>query len=166
MSASSTARSACLSFSRHGNQKLKRGQKKNWKVKKNRICWEVSVNSPGIRGVQYWSPVMFVIRVCCLFMFKGFCTIYYSCCHSLSLASLKSRLVLPLWYWLTRVVPDRGPLNGCVYVVYWWLSSFSILVICFIRFAQFYMFLFECRCRCWLLMLFSDAFCDVFCLMA
>jgi len=27
-------------------------------------------------------------------------------CHSLSLASVKSRLVLPFWYWLTRVVPD------------------------------------------------------------
>jgi len=31
--------------------------------------------------------------------------------HSLSLASVKSRLVLPFWYWLTRVVPDYGPLN-------------------------------------------------------
>ena len=37
-------------------------------------------------------------------------------CHSLSLASLKSRLVLPFWYWLTRVVPDKGPLNVCVCV--------------------------------------------------
>ena len=35
-------------------------------------------------------------------------------CHSLSLASVKSRLVLPFWYRLTRVVPDKGPLNGCV----------------------------------------------------
>ena len=35
-------------------------------------------------------------------------------CHSLSLASVKSRLVLPFWYWLTRVVPEKGPLNGCV----------------------------------------------------
>jgi len=34
-------------------------------------------------------------------------------CHSLSLASVKSILVLPFWYWLTRVVLDRGPLNGC-----------------------------------------------------
>ena len=32
-------------------------------------------------------------------------------CHSLSLASVKSRLVLPFWYWLTWVVPDKGPLN-------------------------------------------------------
>ena len=37
-------------------------------------------------------------------------------CHSLSLASVKSRLVLPFWYRLTRVVPDKGPLNECVCV--------------------------------------------------
>ena len=36
-------------------------------------------------------------------------------CHSLSLASVKSRLVVPFWYRLTRVVPDKGPLNGCVH---------------------------------------------------
>jgi len=30
--------------------------------------------------------------------------------------SSKSRLVLPFWYRLTRVVPDKGPLNGCVCV--------------------------------------------------
>jgi len=35
-------------------------------------------------------------------------------CHSLSLASVKSRMVLPFWYRLTQVVPDEGPLNGCV----------------------------------------------------
>ena len=34
-------------------------------------------------------------------------------CHPLSLASVKSRLVLPFWYRLTRVVPDKGLLNGC-----------------------------------------------------
>jgi len=32
----------------------------------------------------------------------------------LSLASEKSRLVLPFWYRLTRVVLDKGPLNGCM----------------------------------------------------
>ena len=31
-------------------------------------------------------------------------------------ASVESRLVLPFLYWLTRVVPDKGPLNGCVCV--------------------------------------------------
>jgi len=38
-------------------------------------------------------------------------------CHSLSLAPEKSTLVLPFWYRLTRVVPDKGPINGCVYVL-------------------------------------------------
>ena len=37
-------------------------------------------------------------------------------CFSLSLASVKSRLILPFWYRLTRVVLDKGPLNGCVCV--------------------------------------------------
>jgi len=44
-------------------------------------------------------------------------------CHSLSLASVKSRLVLPFWYRLTRVVPYKGPSNGCVYVVCYYNSS-------------------------------------------
>ena len=39
-------------------------------------------------------------------------------CHSLSLASVKSRFVLPFWYRLTRVVPDKGPWNGCVWVIH------------------------------------------------
>ena len=37
-------------------------------------------------------------------------------CHSMSLASVKSRLVIPFWYRLTWVVPEKGPLNGCVCV--------------------------------------------------
>ena len=36
---------------------------------------------------------------------------------TVSLASVKSRLVLPFWYRLTRVVPDKGPLNECVCVL-------------------------------------------------
>jgi len=39
-------------------------------------------------------------------------------CHSLSLASVKSRLVLSSWYRLTWVVPEKGPLNGCVCVIH------------------------------------------------
>jgi len=42
-------------------------------------------------------------------------------CHSLSFAPVKSRLVLPFWYWLTRVVPDKGSLNGCCCTT--WLLS-------------------------------------------
>ena len=36
--------------------------------------------------------------------------------QSLSLASVKSRFVLPFWYRLSRVVPGKGPLNRCVLV--------------------------------------------------
>jgi len=34
-----------------------------------------------------------------------------------SLASFKSRLVLPFWYWLTEVVLEKRPLNECSVVV-------------------------------------------------
>ena len=34
-------------------------------------------------------------------------------CHSLSLVSVKSRLILPFWYQLTWVVPENGLLNWC-----------------------------------------------------
>jgi len=32
-------------------------------------------------------------------------------------ASVKSRLVLPFWCWLTQVVLEKEPLNGCVCVL-------------------------------------------------
>ena len=55
-------------------------------------------------------------------------------CHLLPLAPVKSRLVLPFWYRLTWVVPDRGPLNGCVcvcvvVVVVGWLVSQVVSVL-------------------------------------
>ena len=61
-------------------------------------------------------------------------------CHSLSLASVKSRLVLPFWYRLTWAVPDKGPLNGClcVFMLAYWdnvdrtASAFSLLFSCVI----------------------------------
>ena len=37
----------------------------------------------------------------------------------LPLASVKSRLVLPFWYRLTCVFPEKGPLNGCVCVSFY-----------------------------------------------
>ena len=51
-------------------------------------------------------------------------------CHSLSPASLKSRLVLPFWYWLTRVVPDKGPLNGCVCVCVCVCNTVELSLLC------------------------------------
>jgi len=57
-------------------------------------------------GVLAWLSVWSEVRTC---IQPSWCH-----CHSLFLASVKSRLVLPFWYRLTRVVPDKGPLNGCV----------------------------------------------------
>jgi len=48
-------------------------------------------------------------------------------CHSLSLASVKSRLVLPFWCRPTLVVLEKGPLNGCVCAV---LPIYCNLLLC------------------------------------
>ena len=57
-------------------------------------------------GVLAWLSFWSEVQTC----------IWPSCCHchSLSLASVKSRLDLPFWYLLTWVVPEKGPLNECV----------------------------------------------------
>ena len=57
-------------------------------------------------GVLAWLSVHSAVQTC---IWPSWCH-----CHSLSLASVKSRLVLPYWYQLTRrIVPDKGPLSGC-----------------------------------------------------
>ena len=59
-------------------------------------------------GVLVWLSVWSKMQTCIL---PSWCH-----CHSLALASVKSRLVLPFWYRLTWVVPEKGPLNGRVRV--------------------------------------------------
>ena len=59
-------------------------------------------------GVLSWLSVRSEVQTC---IWPSWCR-----CHSPSLASVKSRLVLPFWYWLTWVVLDKGPINGCVCV--------------------------------------------------
>ena len=61
-------------------------------------------------GVLVWLSVWSEVQTC---IWASWCH-----CHSLSLASVKSRLVLPFWYWLTRVVPEKKPINGCVCVLF------------------------------------------------
>ena len=56
-------------------------------------------------GVLAWLSVWSEVQTC---IWPSWCH-----CHSLSLAPLKSRLVLPFLYWCTGVVLDKGPLNGC-----------------------------------------------------
>ena len=63
-------------------------------------------------GVLAWLSVWSEVQTC---IRPSWCY-----CHSLSLASVKSRLVLPFWYRLTWVVPDEGPLNGCVCLMSTW----------------------------------------------
>ena len=59
-------------------------------------------------GVLAWLSVWSEMQTC---IWPSWCH-----CHSLSLASVKSRLVLPFWYRLTRVDPEKEPLNVCVCV--------------------------------------------------
>ena len=60
-------------------------------------------------GVLAWLSAWSAVQTC---IWPSWCH-----CHSLSLASVKSRLVLPFWYRLTRVVPEKGLLNRCVCVI-------------------------------------------------
>ena len=64
-------------------------------------------------GVLAWLSVWSEVQTC---IWPSWCH-----CHSVSLASQKSRLVLPFWYWLTWVVLEKGPLNVCVCTD--WLGS-------------------------------------------
>ena len=52
---------------------------------------------------------------------------------TVSLASVKSRLVLPFWYRLTWVVPEKRLLNGCVCVRVRVRVCVCVCVICSIQ---------------------------------
>jgi len=56
-------------------------------------------------GVLAWLSVWSEAQTC---IWPSWCH-----CHPLSLASVKSRFVLPFWYRLTRVVPDYPGEQGC-----------------------------------------------------
>ena len=68
-------------------------------------------------GVLAWLSVWSEVQTC---IWLSWCH-----CHSVSLASVKIRLVLPFWYWHTWVVPEKGLLNarGCVCVLIRYFSS-------------------------------------------
>ena len=67
-------------------------------------------------GVLAWLSVWSKVQTC---IRPSWCH-----CHSLSLASVKYRLLLPFWYQLTRVVPDRG----CVWLLTTMLKLWSFYV--------------------------------------
>ena len=68
-------------------------------------CWLGSRNSIWPVKTEWWGAGVVICLEC------SWCH-----CHSLSLASVKSRFVIPFWYQLTRVVSDKGPLRLCVCV--------------------------------------------------
>ena len=65
-------------------------------------------------------------------------------CHSLSLALVKSRLVLLFWYQLTRVVLEKGPLNWYVCVLHCILQAVLIKEKWFLFSASWYVCFIEC----------------------
>jgi len=82
------------------------------------VCMRLSVADTFVYTFS-WHLVLSVLWCCWLGGIRPVKNWVVGCwrwchCHTLSLASVKSRLVLPFWYRLTRVVPDKGPLNGCV----------------------------------------------------
>ena len=62
-------------------------------------AWASSLSNMS-GGVLAWLSVWSVMQTC---IWPSWCH-----CHSLYLASVKSRLVLPFWYWLTRVPGQRA----------------------------------------------------------
>jgi len=74
-------------------------------------CW--LGGRKGIRPVKNWVVGCWhgYLQTC---IWPSWCL-----CHSLSFASVKPRLVLPFWYRLTWVVPEKEPLNRCVFVRRW-----------------------------------------------
>jgi len=86
-----------------------------WRQKGHPACKKLS---DGVAWLSVWSEVQTCI-------WPSWCH-----CQSLSLASVKSRLVLPFLYRLTWVVPEKGPLNGCVFLCLYG-SSFDYHLDCF-----------------------------------
>ena len=82
-------------------------------------------------GVLAWLSVWIELQTC---IWPSWCH-----CHSLSLASVKSKLVLPFWYRLTRIVLDKGPLNGCVCAK--WKTVTHVLITSQVSFQYVYLIL-------------------------
>ena len=70
-------------------------------------CWLGS--RKGILPVKNW-----VVGCWCGYLSGEKCRLAYGPADAT--ASVKSRLVLPFWYRITWVVPEKRPLNGCVCV--------------------------------------------------
>ena len=87
------------------------------------VLWCCRLGGIGIQPVKnwvvgcWWLSVWSEVQTC---IWPSWCH-----CHSLSLASVKSRLVLPFWYRLTWAVPDKGLINVCYFLLSWAILIFS-----------------------------------------
>ena len=85
-----------------------------WVIMMVSVLWRCWLGGrKGIRPVktEWWGTGSFwsEVQTC---IWPSWCH-----CHSLSLAPVKSRLVLLFWIRLTQVVLEKRPLNGCSVVV-------------------------------------------------
>jgi len=77
-------------------------------------CWlgiRKSIQPAKNLLMKCWCGYLFWSEVQILCMWSSWCH-----CTPSSLASLKSRMVLPFWCWLTQIVLEKRPLNQCLSV--------------------------------------------------
>ena len=87
-------------------------------------CW--LGGRKGIRPVKHW-----VVGCWRGYLSGARCRLAYGPADATAtLASVKSRLVLPFWYLLTQVVPDKGPLNVRVCNSNCWVLSGTSAMLC------------------------------------
>ena len=89
-------------------------------------------------GVLAWLSVWSEVQTC---IWPSWCH-----CHSMCLASIKSRLLSPFWYRLTRAFPEKGLLNGCVCVVISCFMTVNIPLASADRFLRYSVEIRQVRC--------------------
>ena len=86
---------------------------------------------PACNKTECWGADWSKVQTC---IWPSWCH-----CHSLSPASLKSRLVLPFCYRLTWVVLDKGQLNVCVCVCFCiWFSCMCSWLFTYLQYCIMY----------------------------
>jgi len=72
----------------------------------NAVLWLGVRKSIQAVKIEWWGVGVVICQIVCIW--SSWCH-----CHPKTLASFKSRLVLPFWYRLAQAVLEKRPLNGC-----------------------------------------------------